>query len=88
MLTFQRAHDTQDYFVANDVLNNLGVVEQDESLHDVTQPVQVREIFEVLCDGDEGDEVCNVVFAYNHLGHAITTELGGAGALHDIFDER
>lgn len=54
------------------MFNNGGVVEEENSLHDVAQPVQIRKAFQVLGNLDQGDKLVDIVFGYDEFSDGFT----------------
>lgn len=77
-VVFQSADNAQQTFVGNRMLNNGGVVEQENGLHDVAQTMQVRKAFQIFGNLDQGDKLVDVVFGHDEFGDGFTASSGGA----------
>lgn len=71
-IVFQSADNPQQAIIGYSMLNNGGVVEQENSLHDVTQTVQVRKAFQILGNLNQGDKLVDVVFGHDEFGYGFT----------------
>lgn len=85
-VVLEGADDGGDDGIGDDLLDDGVVVEQDEGLHDVAEAVEVCEPLEVFGDGDQGQQLDDVLFLDDEAGDGVSTWLGSAGAYDEVLD--
>lgn len=84
-LTFQGPNNAEDNRIGDDMLDDGIVVQENEGLHNVAQPVKIGKTLEIFGRFHQREQLGDVVILDNKLGEGIPTLLGDARPSDHLF---